>query len=82
VGPDIVLTLGGPAAKAVLDVTDGILRVRGKWGEVDCEDRRVRVMPTLHPAYLLRTPIAKRQAWKDLLAVRLALDGAAKGETA
>ena len=80
VAPEIVLTLGGPAAKAILDVTDGILRVRGKWAEIESEGRRVRVMPTLHPAYLLRTPLAKRQAWRDLLAVKLALDNAAHGE--
>jgi uracil-DNA glycosylase family 4 len=80
VAPEIVLTLGGPAAKAILDVTDGILRVRGKWAEIESEGRRIRVMPTLHPAYLLRTPLAKRQAWRDLLAVKLALDNAAHGE--
>lgn len=80
VAPEIVLTLGGPAAKAILDVSDGILRVRGKWAEIESEGRRIRVMPTLHPAYLLRTPLAKRQAWRDLLAVMLALDRAAHGE--
>lgn len=78
VGPDVVLTLGGVAAKAMLDVTDGILRVRGKWRQLDVEGRKVPVMPSLHPAYLLRTPAAKRQAWRDLIEVKLALD---KGRT-
>lgn len=74
VGPDIVLLLGGAAAKQVLDVTEGIMRIRGRWREIDIGGRPVRTMATLHPAYLLRTPAAKRQAWRDLLAVRAALD--------
>jgi DNA polymerase len=74
VGPEIVVLLGGAAAKHVLDVTEGIMRIRGKWREVDIGNTRVRVMATLHPAYLLRTPAAKRLAWRDLLAVRKELD--------
>jgi uracil-DNA glycosylase len=77
VAPRFVMTLGSPAAKAILGATDGILRVRGKWGEITAGELKVPVMPTLHPAYLLRTPAAKRQAWRDLLAVKLAL---AEGE--
>ncbi|MCC7250643.1 uracil-DNA glycosylase [Hyphomicrobium sp.] len=74
VEPDIVLLLGGAAAKQVLDVTEGIMRIRGKWREIDIGGRPVRTMATLHPAYLLRTPAAKRQAWRDLLAVQAALE--------
>ncbi len=81
VAPDVIVTLGGPAAKAVLGVEDGILKLRGKWRELDVDGRRVRVMPTLHPAYLLRTPIAKRQAWRDLLAIKTALTGATPEKT-
>lgn len=79
VSPDVVLVLGGAAAKQVLGVTEGIMRLRGRWREIQCGERSVRTMATLHPAYLLRTPAAKRQAWRDLLAVRTALDGAGKG---
>lgn len=76
VAPDIVLTVGGPAAKAILDTTQGIMRTRGKWGQFEIAGgSSVTVMPTLHPAYLLRTPAAKRLAWRDLLAVRARLDG-------
>lgn len=74
VEPDIVLLLGGAAAKHILDVADGIMRIRGKWREIPCGDRTVKAMATLHPAYLLRTPAAKRQAWRDLMAVRAALE--------
>ncbi len=74
VAPEIIITLGGPAAKAVLDVTDGILKVRGRWHELTIGAAKIRVMPTLHPAYLLRTPAAKRQVWRDLLAIKTDLD--------
>ena len=74
VAPDVVLLLGGSAAKQVLDVTEGIMRIRGKWREIQSGGRSVRTMATLHPAYLLRTPAAKRQAWRDLLAVQAALE--------
>jgi uracil-DNA glycosylase family 4 len=73
VEPDIVLLFGGAAAKHVLDTPDGIMRIRGKWREMQIGSRTVKVMATLHPAYLLRTPAAKRQAWRDLLAVRAQL---------
>lgn len=79
VAPDYLLTLGGPAAKAILDTADGILKVRGRWREMLVAARTVRVMPTLHPAYLLRQPEAKRQAWRDLLQLKAALDGQAPG---
>ncbi|MBN8913702.1 MAG: uracil-DNA glycosylase [Rhizobiales bacterium] len=74
VEPDIVLLLGGAAAKQVLDTTDGIMRIRGKWREIQSGGHAVKTMATLHPAYLLRTPAAKRQAWRDLLAVQAALE--------
>jgi DNA polymerase len=73
VAPDFVLLLGGAAAKEVLGVTDGIMRIRGKWREITLGERKVRALATLHPAYLLRTPAAKRLAWRDLLAVKAAL---------
>jgi DNA polymerase len=65
--------MGGASAKLLLNTQDGILRLRGRWGRV--LDRPA--LPTLHPAYLLRNPAAKRQAWRDLLSLRAALDGAA-----
>ena len=70
VAPDVLMTLGGPAATALLGMEGGIMRARGRWREVMIGGRAVPAMPTLHPAYLLRTPVAKRQAWRDLLAVQ------------
>lgn len=75
VRPDLVLALGGAAAKHILGVEDGIMRVRGKWRDIAIGGHAVRAMATLHPAYLLRTPAAKRLAWRDLLQVRAALLG-------
>jgi DNA polymerase len=73
VAPKVVLTLGGPATAGVLGVEGGIMKSRGRWREIEINGRAVRAMPTLHPAYLLRTPAAKRLTWRDLLAVRAAL---------
>ncbi len=74
VGPEIIVTVGGPAANALLATTAGIMKTRGTWRDVTVGGHTARVMPTLHPAYLLRTPAAKRLAWRDLLAIRTALD--------
>ena len=49
------------------------MRIRGKWRDVEIGARKVRALATLHPAYLLRTPAAKRLAWRDLLAIKAAL---------
>ena len=73
VKPDVILLLGGASAKTVLDTTDGIMRVRGKWREAKFGQVNVRALATLHPAYLLRTPAAKRMVWRDLLALKAAL---------
>jgi DNA polymerase len=70
VAPDVLMTVGGPAATALLGIEGGIMRTRGRWREIDVVGRMVPAMPTLHPAYLLRTPIAKRLAWRDLLAIQ------------
>lgn len=74
VAPEIIVLLGGAAAKHLLDDAEGIMRLRGKWREITLGSHRARAIATLHPAYLLRTPAAKRLAWLDLLAIRTALD--------
>jgi len=67
--PKLLVLAGGVAAKAVLDTTEGITRLRGKWTGYTLGDGTViPTMPTFHPAYLLRTPVSKRQSWQDLLA--------------
>jgi uracil-DNA glycosylase len=75
VAPDLVLLLGGSAAKEILGAADGIMKLRGKWRDLTFGDRKVRALATLHPAYLLRTPSGKRLAWRDLLMLKAALEG-------
>lgn len=72
--PEILILLGAVSAKNVLGLTEGIMRLRGKWSVYQCAGRTIPVMPTLHPAYLLRQPSAKRLAWRDLLAVQEKMD--------
>ncbi|KKB83963.1 DNA polymerase [Devosia limi DSM 17137] len=74
VAPRLIVTLGGPAMQTVFSTTSGILKMRGKWSEVVVGNHGVQAMPTLHPAYLLRAPAAKQQAWRDLLSLRLKMD--------
>lgn len=76
VEPDFIVPLGGAAAKHLLDVPDGIMRLRGKLKPLTIGRHAAQAIATLHPAYLLRTPAAKRQAWRDLLTLRALLDGA------
>jgi DNA polymerase len=73
VAPEIILALGGAAAKQILDTTDGIMRIRGKWRTLDLGGYAAQGIATLHPAYLLRTPAAKGMAWRDLLTIKSAL---------
>lgn len=73
VEPDVLLLLGGAATKAMLDTPDGIMKLRGKWRDIEIGGRRLRALATLHPAYLLRSPPAKRHAWRDLLALKTVL---------
>jgi DNA polymerase len=68
VRPRHLVLLGGVAAKGLLRSKEGITRLRGRWHEVAVEGLgTLPALATLHPAYLLRTPGAKRDAWSDLL---------------
>jgi len=68
--PGLIILLGAVAARHVVGVTDGIMKLRGRWLEYRVGDVMVPLMPTLHPAYLLRQPAHKKLAWRDLQAVR------------
>lgn len=70
--PDFLVLIGGPASHHILGTTEGITRLRGTWRECEIGGKTRRVMPILHPAYLLRTPVAKRQAWRDMLEIETA----------
>ena len=71
--PDVLVCLGGPSAQTLLGFKEGIKRMRGRWFKFDTGTREIRAIATFHPAYLLRTPLEKRFAWRDFLAVKKAL---------
>lgn len=67
--PEVIVLLGASPLRHVLGKTEGILQTRGKWLQYHVGSRMVPVMPTLHPAYLLRQPAHKKLAWRDLLSI-------------
>jgi len=74
--PKVLVYLGGTAAKTMLDRTEGIMRLRGKWYEHYSPglDAPIPAIATFHPAYLLRQPGQKRESWCDLLSLRSKLN--------
>lgn len=74
VQPEVIVVLGNTAMKNLLDTREGITRARGRFHEY----KGIKVMPTFHPAYLLRDPSKKRETWEDLKMVRDYLDNSAK----
>lgn len=64
--PQVIVLLGAVAGRHVMGISDGIMKSRGRWVEYRVGDRMVPIMPTLHPAYLLRQPAHKKLAWRDL----------------
>jgi DNA polymerase len=74
VNPKVLVSLGSPSSKTLLRTTESILRLRGNWREhVTASGLAIPAMPTLHPAYLLRTTAHKRLAWRDLLEIKMKL---------
>jgi uracil-DNA glycosylase len=71
--PDVLVCLGGPSMQTLLNTKDGITRMRGRWLPFDTGRREIRAMATFHPAFLLRSPLQKRLAWRDFLAIKKAL---------
>jgi DNA polymerase len=74
--PRILLLVGAASAKSVLKRNEGILALRGNWFEWRAEQGGLTIpaLPTLHPAFLLRQPQAKKKAWSDLLSLAARLD--------
>lgn len=66
VKPDVIVVLGNTAMKNLLDTKEGITKLRGQFMDY----RGIKVMPTFHPAYLLRDPSKKRETWEDMKKVR------------
>jgi len=75
--PEVIVVMGNTALRNLLEVREGITRVRGKFQDF----RGIKVMPTFHPAYLLRDPSKKRETWEDLKLVRDYLESVSEKET-
>lgn len=73
VAPKVLVALGGASASTLFETDTGITRLRGQWRDLTIGQHTMRAVATLHPAYLLRQPAAKRLAWQDLLAIQAAL---------
>jgi DNA polymerase len=82
VRPKILVLCGATAAGALLPHGQGITRLRGRWFSLEIPDlaEPVPTLPMFHPSFLLRTPERKREAWRDLLALRARLDELLRSE--
>lgn len=78
VRPTVLVFLGGTSASTLLDTSQGITRLRGKWMDYEDLDAGLAIpaMPTYHPAYLLRQPVLKGDAWRDFLEIKAKLAAA------
>ena len=72
--PEVLILVGGTSASSLLDTKEGITRLRGRWVSYKVGTgeniQEIPTMPIFHPAYLLRQPALKREAWKDIRAIR------------
>jgi len=75
VAPKILVTLGNVPTQSLFQTKTGITRMRGQWRDLSINGHPVHAIPTWHPAYLLRQPAAKAQAWRDLLSIKRAIAG-------
>ncbi len=84
VRPKVIVTLGATPLRELVGVSTGITRVRGQWQRLETPDGATPVMPTFHPAYVLRqyTQEVRRAVWEDLKAAKKWIDDAAAGAAA
>lgn len=76
VDPKVLVALGNASSKALLKTQTGIMRLRGSWQPYQtAAGREIPLMPTLHPAYLLRNPAHKKLVWRDFLDIKARLRG-------
>jgi DNA polymerase len=73
VNPKLLVTLGNVPTQSLFETTQGITRMRGQWKTLEINGWTGPALPTLHPAFLLRTPSAKAQAWKDMQSLKQAI---------
>jgi DNA polymerase len=70
--PAVLVAVGGASAKTLLNRSEGITKLRGRWHQYQSAGMSgpIPLLPLYHPAYLLRQPAQKRDAWRDLLELR------------
>ena len=73
-GPKFILCLGGQSAQRLSGKSEGLLALRGKWFDLKTAKKKIPVLPSFHPSYLLKQTSQKRLAWRDLLAFKEAID--------
>jgi uracil-DNA glycosylase len=73
-GPKFILCLGGQSAQRLSGRSEGLLALRGKWFDLKSARKKISVLPSFHPSYLLKQPNQKRLAWRDLLTFKEAID--------
>jgi uracil-DNA glycosylase len=76
IAPRVIVTLGAVAARVLLEDAEPITKIRGKWRDYTPagSDRPIKLLPTFHPAALLRNPDLKKDVWADMKALRAALN--------
>lgn len=76
IAPKILILVGNTPMKSLLNTKEGIMKMRGEWhdyktiSEIGEMDNKVLVMPTFHPAFLLRNPMKKKDVWQDMIALQ------------
>ena len=75
INPKILVLVGATAASAILNIKTGITQIRGKWKNIETKDKKsLKSIAIFHPAFLLRQPSRKREAWEDLKKIKIEID--------
>ncbi len=75
INPKILVLVGATAASAILNIQSGITQIRGKWKNIETKDiKKLKSIAIFHPAFLLRQPSRKREAWEDLKKIKIEID--------
>ena len=75
INPKILVLVGATAASAILNIQTGITQIRGKWKNIETKDiKSLKSIAIFHPAFLLRQPARKREAWEDLKKIKIEID--------
>ena len=75
INPKILVLVGATAARAILNIQTGITQIRGKWKNIETQDiKNLKSIAIFHPAFLLRQPSRKREAWEDLKKIKIEID--------